>query len=137
MPPFARTTRKNFLEGFPRVRRGTCLAGCKPVREWPPILRQQQRSYSFIWALIMDDRVIQDVFPEDLKDFSSRKDKYRFKPSILSTDPVESYRDVSLILPTFFNTALKQRSLVHLLNHVDRSRCGREIILSISDSEPQ
>src|ERR1043165_42926 len=58
-------------------------------------------------------------------------------PRIHSEGPVDALEPASLIIPTFFNAELKQRSLRYLLAGLDRCQSIREVILVSSDGEPQ
>jgi len=58
-------------------------------------------------------------------------------PRIHSDGPVDALEPASLIIPTFFNAELKQRSLRYLLAGLDRCQSIREVILVSSDGEPQ
>jgi glycosyltransferase involved in cell wall biosynthesis len=54
-----------------------------------------------------------------------------------SAGPVSGIKPVSLIIPTFFNSELKRRSLHYLLAGLNECRSIREIILVSSDGERQ
>ena len=56
-------------------------------------------------------------------------------PSIHAGGPVEILEPVSLIVPTFFNSELKHRSLRYLLAGIEHSYSVQEIILVASDGE--
>jgi len=84
----------------------------------------------------MDTRVIVNL-PQvpDLAQLPELAGADRIQPALRPGDPVDKEAPLSLVIPTFFNTELKRRSLRHLLRHVTDSRCVAEVVFVETDGE--
>ena len=86
----------------------------------------------------MDGRVLINHSPgKSLADIVELSGWSPAAPRFHAAGPVRKLEPVSLVIPTFFNTELKGRSLVHLLAGLERCQSVREIILVSSDGEAQ
>jgi hypothetical protein len=86
----------------------------------------------------MDTRVILNLpRTQDLGHIPELAGAIETNPILTNTSPVRCTGAVSLIIPTFFNSELKQGSLRQLLSGVGASSAVAEIVLAPSDGEPR
>jgi glycosyltransferase involved in cell wall biosynthesis len=86
----------------------------------------------------MDNRVILNLPGSiEIGRIPELRDMKNVVPVLTSSSPVRFSAQVSLIVPTFFNSILKQRSLEHLLAGLSNSKTIAEVILVASDGEDE
>src|SRR3954466_8685648 len=86
----------------------------------------------------MDTRIVprlQTGAGEDLRTIPELADIDRISPTLHRQTAVKHRASISVIVPTFFNAGLKQRSLAFLLAGIERSQNVHEVILVSSDGE--
>jgi len=86
----------------------------------------------------MDTRIVprlQQGAGEDLRTVPELADLDCISPTLQRQTEVKHRASVSVIVPTFFNAGLKQRSLAFLLAGIERSQNICEVILVSSDGE--